>query len=302
MIRKELESMGSDQETIDAIVQRVPEIGSESGRGAGKLGDGAVLQTRQLIFVGTHELQPLTTRLLELYRDIGPDAWAKAKIADITKAVGPSLSRSVDIALFGRMTTSEAFLDVSAAVQVAHAISANALDTEFDYFAAVDDVSKDPGAGMIGDIEFNSSTYYKYFSIHWEQLRHNVGEDIDIARRSVLAFLEAAATVHPSGKQSSFAAHSLPSLIVVEVRGRNLPVSYANAYLQPAHASATLSLMDNAVAKLSDHMARLGRIYGLEDLDQRAMVAVQDYHLPHTQALSSLSMLQDWLSARLAEK
>ena len=28
---------------------------------------------------------------------------------------------------------------------------------------------------MIGDIEFNSSTYYKYINVHWEGLIKNLG-------------------------------------------------------------------------------------------------------------------------------
>ena len=35
------------------------------------------------------------------------------------------------------MITSDAFLDVQAAMQVAHAISTNKVDREFDYFTAV---------------------------------------------------------------------------------------------------------------------------------------------------------------------
>jgi len=51
---------------------------------------------------------------------------------------------------------------------VAHALSANALAQETDYFTAVDDISGESGAGMIGDVEFNSSTYYKYLNVHWK--------------------------------------------------------------------------------------------------------------------------------------
>ncbi len=42
---------------------------------------------------------------------------------------------------------------------------------EWDYYTAVDDLAEsrddedDSGAAMIGDVEFNSACYYKYFSI-----------------------------------------------------------------------------------------------------------------------------------------
>jgi CRISPR system Cascade subunit CasC len=302
LIREELEAMQVDAMAIEEIVVRVPEIGSESGRGAGKAQDGEALETRQLIFIGQNEVRPLADELLAIYEELGTKEWAKAKIADITKALGASLPRSVDVAMFGRMTTSGAFEDVAAAVQVAHALSVHALASEFDYFTAVDDVSGESGAGMIGDVEYNSSTYYKYLNVHWEQLCDNLGGDVETARRAVLALLEAAAIAQPSGKQNSFAAHNLPDLILVEVRDKNLPVNYANAFLQPASASRTQTLMGDAVARLNDHMARVGATYELAEIDQRAMIAVQDFSLPETEVLPSLPKLQDWLGARLEEK
>ena len=301
LIRDELQAMGVDSETTQAIVVRVPEIGSESGRGRGKVGDDEALQTRQLIFVGRNELRPLAEKLLEQYEQLGDKNWKKAKIATVTEALGPSLPLSVDVAMFGRMTTSAAFEDVSAAVQVAHALSVNALAQEFDYFTAVDDISGESGAGMIGDVEYNSSTYYKYLNIHWEQLCENLGEDTEVARRAATALLEAAATAQPSGKQNTFAAHNLPDLILVEVRNRNLPVNYANAFLEPARQNHKKSLVDDAVDKLSSYVARVGQTYSLEDLDQRALTAVHDYALPGCEVVPSLADLQAWLAEHLAE-
>lgn len=71
---------------------------------------------------------------------------------------------SVDIALFGRMAASDPTLNCDAAAQVAHAISTHAVQNEYDYFTAVDDLQKDDnaGAGHLGTVEFNSSTLYRY--------------------------------------------------------------------------------------------------------------------------------------------
>lgn len=303
LIRDELEAVGVDSETIEAIINRVPEIGSESGRERGRRTeeDEGPLETRQLIFIGQNELRPTAEKLLQIYQEQGEKKWAEMKIADITKELGASLPRSVDVAMFGRMTTSDAFEDVQAAVQVAHALSVNALEQEFDYFTAVDDISGESGAGMIGDVEYNSSTYYKYFNVHWEQLCENLGGDVQVARRAVLALLEAAATAQPSGKQNTFAAHNLPDLILVEVREKNLPVSYANAFLKPARNSHKKTLMDDAVARLDDFVARIGTTYGLETMDQRALTAVQDYTLSGAEVVPSLAALQEWLAVHLPE-
>jgi CRISPR system Cascade subunit CasC len=313
LIGDELRAMGVDATVIDDIVARARGIGSESDRRRGEAAQSdrrrggtpegkAPLETRQLIFIGQKERRILAEKLLALYRELGKAEWASSKIADITKAVGPSLPRSVDVAMFGRMTTSDAFEDVQAAVQVAHALSANALMQEFDYFTGVDDLSGEPGVPIIGDVEYNSSTYYKYINVHWEQLLANLGGDVGIARDAVYALLEAAATAQPSGKQNSFAAHNLPDLILVELRTKNLPVSYANAFLRPARYAPPHTLMDDAVAKLNRHMESVGQTYDLANMDQRALTAVGEYTLPAAEVLPSLSALQDWLADRLPQE
>jgi CRISPR system Cascade subunit CasC len=316
LVEEELKDLGADAQSIQAIVARVPEIGRESTRRpAGEEGEEGedetqaaetettvAGETKQLIFLGRDEVRPLAEKLLALYRQYGDGKkWAKAKIADITKALGSSVPRSVDVAMFGRMTTSEAFEDVQAAVQVAHAISTNALAEEFDYYTAVDDLSGETGAGMIGDVEYNCSTYYKYLNVHWEQLVKNLGGDVAVARRAVLALLEAAATAQPTGKQNTFAAHCLPDLVLIEVREKNLPVNYANAFLKPAHWSGDQTVVDDSVAKLADYMARVGRAYGLT-ADKRALTAVQDYALPGAETQASLGELQAWLAQHLPEE
>ncbi len=303
LVETALNEMQIDAETVAAIVQRVPEIGAESGRGAGKAKEGEPLRTRQLIFVGQNEVKPMAEKLLALYQERGAKAWEKLGIPGITNALGKSAPRSVDVAMFGRMTTSAAFEDVQAAVQVAHALSVNAVEQEFDYFTAVDDLQPDEEAGaeMIGDVEYNSSTYYKYINIHWEGLVKNLGGDQDVARKAVSALLEAAATAQPSGKQNTFAAHNLPDLVLVEVREKNLPVSYANAFIEPARQDFKRTLMDDAVAKLSDYIARTGATYDLAAIDRRALIAVRDYTLPEAETTPSLSKLQEWLAAQLPE-
>lgn len=182
LISAELERQNIAEADRNNIIARLPELG-----GGKKLKEGEEPKTALLIFLGATEVPEIATRLLALYRDVGVKKYAGMKIREIEKAIVHTMPKSVDIAMFGRMTTSVAFEDVHAAVQVAHALSANAVEQEFDYFTAVDDLkpeSEDAGAGMIGDIEFNSSTYYKYVNIHWEKLVENLGGDDEVATRS----------------------------------------------------------------------------------------------------------------------
>jgi CRISPR system Cascade subunit CasC len=194
---------------------------------------------------------------------------------------------TVDVALFGRMTTSEAFRDVEASAQVAHAISTHKVDHEFDYFTAVDDLQgqdeaereEDAGADMIGDVEFNSACYYKYFNVDVAGLvdnltgargfRRDVSADdranaVDLAAAAIGCLLEAAARVTPTGKQNTFAAHQLPALILVEARPRRTPVSYANAFVEPARPGREGDLVAVSLRKLAAHAQAVHQGFNLE--------------------------------------
>jgi CRISPR system Cascade subunit CasC len=301
LIGAELERLGASPEEVQAIAARVPEIGRESGRGQPSAAeDTDTLETKQLIFVAPNEVGPLAEALLAQHRAAGA-RWAKTKIEEITKALSPVTPRSVDVAMFGRMTTSAAFEDVQAAVQVAHALSTNALAQEFDYYTAVDDLSGESGAGMIGDVEYNSCTYYKYMNVHWEGLVDNLGGDRAVACRAMLALLEAAAKAQPSGKQNSFAAQNLPDYILAEVREENLPVSYANAFLKPVRPgpNGDPTLMERSIVALEEYAARTRARYGLES-DRRAALCVPDLAPADGTPLEpTLRGLASWLAGHL---
>jgi CRISPR system Cascade subunit CasC len=205
--------------------------------------------------------------------------------------------------MFGRMTTSQAFKNVQASTQVAHALSTNALKTEFDYYTAMDDLKPDdtPGADMIGDVEFNSCTYYKYINVSWNGLLSNLGgeENISIARQAVLALLEAAATAHPSGKQNSFAAFSPADFVLVEISDRNLPVSYVNAFVQPINGNNRQSLLTNSQEALSVYASKLVKAYNLDA--QRAFMSINDLPFMDLKAAPSLKDLKQWLEKQLPQ-
>lgn len=190
---------------------------------------------------------------------------------------------TVDVALFGRMVTSEAFRDVEASAQVAHAISTHAVKHEFDYFTAVDDLARsdskieeDAGADMLGDVEFNSACYYKYFSIDTtglvdnlvgRKLREVPAEDevaaVELASLTLDSLLRAAVQVTPSGKQNTFAAHQLPAAVLIEVRPYCSPVSYANAFAKPT-ALGNYGLVQSSLDNLKSHVEALTEGFSLQ--------------------------------------
>jgi CRISPR system Cascade subunit CasC len=327
IVRDELKAIGADEIAIKTIVDRVPEIGRESTKKKRNTDDddddelneanetvetgddevSSIDVTKQLIFLDRKtEIRSLAEKLYDIYTKDTKTWSAKDKkgnytqtIAEITNKLGSSTPRSVDIAMFGRMTTSSAFQNVQASVQVAHALSTNAIKQEFDYYTAMDDLKPDhePAADMIGDVEFNSSCYYKYCNVHWETLLKNIGGDNAIARRAVLALLNGFIFAQPTGKQNSFAAHNLPDFVLVEVSDKNLPVNYANAFLNPVKGFGDKTLTANSVQALSEHVGKLSKVFSLSP--DRSYLSVDELPFLNLKAQPGLDDLSAWLDSKL---
>ena len=250
--------------------------------------------TDYLLYIGAEELQRAATLLTDADAEIGATAEqlatlraelaklqkkekeAKQKeideaskpfnaLAEQYKKTYPKHVRSVDVALFGRMLADSPAENIDAACQVSHAISVNRMNMEFDYFTAVDDLqpADNAGAGMIGTVGFSSSCFYRFACVDMSQLSRNLGGDDKAAAEGVLAFAEAFVQARPSGKQNTFAAHSLPALVMVVVRESGQPVSLANAFEIPIKPGNDQSLTDEAIAALGKHYGKLRKMYGL---------------------------------------
>ena len=135
---------------------------------------------------------------------------------------------SVDIALFGRMVASDPTLNVDACAQVAHAISTHKVQTEFDYFTAVDDCAPEDnaGAGHLGTVEYNSATMYRYATINVCELADKLRET---TAEVVEKFVKAFALSMPTGKQNTFANRTVPDMIYVTLRD-DQPVNLCGAF------------------------------------------------------------------------
>lgn len=140
--------------------------------------------------------------------------------------------QSLDLALFGRMVADNPELNVDASAQVAHAISTHEVVPEYDYFTALDDLQpKDnAGAAMLGSLEFNSSTLYRYANININELIHNL--DTGSAIDGAVVFIKEFLLTMPSGKQNTFANKTLPSYVMVNIR-TDTPVNLVSAFEEP---------------------------------------------------------------------
>lgn len=193
-----------------------------------------------LLFCSRGQLSQIADRMAALaphWSNLTPKQQESAA-KDIGFQEALSSGHSLDVALFGRMVADLSQLNVEAATQVAHAISTHAAPSQFDYFTAVDDVpgvdetgDGDLGAGMIGTIEFNSGTIYRFATIAFDQLVENLA-DPQAAIAGVEHFLKAFTLSMPTGHQNSFAARTRPALIATIIRA-DQPVNLVSAFERP---------------------------------------------------------------------
>lgn len=200
-------------------------------------GEDALQQSKYLLFMGNRQYDRLADIAVEALGQDDPVKRIKDK--DVKKIIKQIVAddRSIDVALFGRMVADDTDLNVDATAQVAHAISVHAVDSESDFFTAVDDVKQDSeeegdsGAAMVGQIEFNAATYYRYANVDADRLNDILG-DPDATGKAVAAFIQAFLTSMPQGKVHTFAQGTLPDLVVVNVRNTQA-VNLVGAFERP---------------------------------------------------------------------
>lgn len=229
-------------------------------------------KTEYLLFLGEGEIAALADLIDQHWDELVVSTEKKSKKdakSDVTPAIGKKVKalmdggKAVDVALFGRMLADVPSLNQDAACQVAHAISTHRVEREFDYFTAVDDKGDEDetGAGMIGQVEFNSATFYRYAVLDLRKLQANLQDDRELALSAVQAFTLAMARAVPSGKQNSFAAHNPPEFVGVCLR-HAAPMNLANAFEKPVTARRDDSLSAQSVRELAGYEGKLGAVYG----------------------------------------
>lgn len=251
-----------------------------------KLGDDG--KTEYLLFLGRREIDAFAELIHSHWDALAPAASPPAEKAkrskkeakaaapeEVVKAATKLLDggKALDVALFGRMLADLPQANQHAACQVAHAISTHRVEREFDYFTAVDDEGADDetGAGMIGALEFNSATFYRYAALDGHKLVENLGGDRELALKGIAAFAEAMVRAIPTGKQNTFAAHNPPSFVGVVLRHAS-PFNLANAFEKPVVPLRDRPLTAASVEALADCEQRVARLYG----DERDTWAVLD--------------------------
>ncbi len=238
------------------------------------------IESKTILFLGRTEIAAIADILIKNWAKIEPELKGKepklpAKDPNMSKVIEKVLvdsGKPGDVALFGRMMASLPTVNVDASVQMAHAISVNKLQQEFDFFTAVDDLgaSDDSGADHMGETGYNSSTYYRFTTLDTAQLQKNLGSDVQ-ADGIAQAFAEAFIKAIPTGHQNGFAAHSLPAAVMIVVR-KGQPISLVDAFENPVAPRNGKSLLENAINKLDSHWSDLSKMYGEKSVVLKGIV------------------------------
>ena len=274
VVEELVNNRGIDAEFAEIIKPSIATIAKKDEKASGekKKDKDDFSLTPQIVFYSKDDIDIICDMFEQILKEC-------KSIEDVKKAVkGKDIKNkfkdvktrpvTVDIALFGRMVTSDAFRNVDASVQVAHAISTNKVVLESDFYTAMDDLlsgesMKESGSGMMGDVDFNSSCYYSYVSLDTDELLANLSycnEAEKLMKNTVLALIEAIAFTNPSGKQNSFAGNILPSAIMIECKEKKIPVSYVNAYSEAIYSK---NIVEDSINKLVEECNMNEKDFGI---------------------------------------
>ncbi|WP_331751397.1 type I-E CRISPR-associated protein Cas7/Cse4/CasC (plasmid) [Streptomyces sp. NBC_00715] len=285
-------------ETIKAtgLKTEVPKRKADKAKATEGAADPAP-EAKYLVFLSARQLDGLARLAGDSAAD--PAAfWKQKETKDKARGIADT-RHSVDIALFGRMVADATDYSVDAAAQVAHAIGVHRVEIESDYFTAVDDEAKEEetGAGMIGTVDFNSSTLYRYAALGVHQLADTLGEGLredeprtEPVRRAVEAFVHSFVASLPTGKINTFGHHTLPDAVIVKLRTTR-PVSFVAAFEDPIRGDQGGHVRE-ACDRLAAYVPDIERTYGDQTSTQTWVLRVG----PNTLKLADLGTESDTLT------
>lgn len=176
---------------------------------------------------------------------------------------------SFEQVLFGRMVAADHLMNYDATAQVAHAISTHAVQNEFDYFTAVDDIAQEDisGAAHLDTTEFNSSTLYRYATINVQELAKWPDFDVPLI---VSNFIRAFIYSMPTGKQNSFANRTPADAVYVTLRN-DQPINLVGAFERPVSAAELCGYVAESESRLVEYAQKVYRSFAPDPISAYGM-------------------------------
>lgn len=246
-----------------------------------------ILKVKTLMFLSPMEREEIGKELAVILKESTDTKALDKKIKSAAAKIHEAkLKDAADIALFGRMVATDHSLTVEGAAMFSHALSTHRTDNDIDFFTAVDDLqAEDPsiededraGSGMMGTLEFNSATYYRYAALNLDLLFYQkdkdgkpsaslgcfAGEEHKTTRKDILdAFLRATIVAVPGARKNSMNAHTLPGYVLGLVKDKGQPLQLVNAFetaIRPKNG-----LMNASINALKEHHEQLKETWGIK--------------------------------------
>lgn len=229
-------------------------------------------QVTTAVYLSPGEIAEITSLIATGLEEANGENDEKKKTKAIDKLVKDATKKATrndaaDIALFGRMVANDPNLNVDGAAMFSHALSTHRADNEVDFFSAVDDRkgdADDAGAGMIGSLEFNSATYYRYVAINLDLLadEKHLGGLSDDERKDILrAFIKAVLTAVPGARKNSMNAGTLPHEVLGILKSSGQPLQLVNAFEDPIKANGS-GFARNSLETMKKHLADIEKTWG----------------------------------------
>ena len=209
-------------------------------------------------------------------------------------AIRVNLQQGVDIALSGRMATSGMMTElgkVDGAMSIAHAITTHQVDSDIDWFTAVDDL-QEQGSAHLGTQEFSSGVFYRYANINLAQLQENLGgasreQALEIATHVVHML----ATEVPGAKQRTYAAFNPADMVMVNFS--DMPLSMANAFEKAVKAKD--GFLQPSIQAFNQYWDRVANGYGLNGAAAQFSLSDVDPITAQVKQMPTLEQLKSWV-------
>lgn len=258
---------------------------------------GTTRKGRQTLLLGKPEVDWLASQAKQVADDAGGDVERTAKAVEEWRKGfreninamrrSTSLPAGLTSALFGRMVTSDTEANITAPVHVSHAFTVHHEEPESDYFTAVDDLAKDdPGADTIQDTELTSGIFYGYVVVDLTGLLSNLGDDTELAGRTLYNLVHLIAEVSPGAKLGSTAPYGRASLMLLEA-GNRQPRSLSEAFRKACKPE-----MEAAANALVHTLTALDAVYATGE-ERRFLSVSADVDIPSAER-GSLTELAVW--------
>jgi CRISPR system Cascade subunit CasC len=132
-----------------------------------------------------------------------------------------------------------------------------------------------------------------------EKYANALDDATKLARQTLRAFLMAAIFTTPTGKQNTFAAHQPPSAILIEVRPRKTPISYANAFVSPSRPHDGIDLIKDSVQKFVSYSHLITRKFNLQSSKRLWFSTVDDIQIENAEICETIESMIDSLDKSL---